>query len=630
MSTATYDGRSLMLDGRRIWIVSGTLPFACIPAESWADRLHAAKLAGLNTVEVPVPWLACEPRPGVFTFEGQSDINRFLTLAAEAGLRVILRPGPYVGGTMDLGGLPSWLLDNPEIICRGKSPEFLEAVSRFITALAAQVSPLLATAPTPGPVILLQSEHRWTCGDDDLAAAYLGELARYQRESGLGVPVLNANNMWQGLEGQIDAWVGGEGLFAIVRQLGAVRPDQPRIVIGLETGEDTALFEADPAPIEPMEAQRRVAEALASAGQPNLSHAFGSTAFGFLSGSSATGDSRPLASTQQSGSIIDAAGAPTELFGPARRILSFASAFGRLFSHLEPEFRPVVIDPNAEDEERGTPVSVAYASGGQGSVAFVFTDQPGKGRKAPGPVTLLRPEGAAVSVPLGEQRVYWCLFEVLLSGRTMLDYCTLCALTFDETFLVLFGPPGETGELSINGSPLDVTVPKGRKPLVERHEGVTVVVVSEEVVDQTFVTQEGVYVGVASVTADGEPIGSGKAATHVSRDAQVAGASASKPPPAGKATLGQWEAAGCDAYLDGSSPRFASIDGPADMSALGTPHGYGWYRLSLRMGATKRGKVAAPGSGDRLGVYVDAEHAGIIVVGARALADDAGVLGVDV
>ena len=68
MASVTYDGRSFMLDGRRIWLVSGSIPYFRLPRASWADRIHAAKLAGLNTVDVPVAWHRHEPRPGQFNF----------------------------------------------------------------------------------------------------------------------------------------------------------------------------------------------------------------------------------------------------------------------------------------------------------------------------------------------------------------------------------------------------------------------------------------------------------------------------------------------------------------------------------------------------------------------------------
>ena len=45
MPSVTYDGRSFMLDSRRIWLVSGSIAFARMPRELWRDRIHAAKVA---------------------------------------------------------------------------------------------------------------------------------------------------------------------------------------------------------------------------------------------------------------------------------------------------------------------------------------------------------------------------------------------------------------------------------------------------------------------------------------------------------------------------------------------------------------------------------------------------------
>ena len=49
------------------------------------------------------------PRRGDFRFEGFADVEAFLALAQEAGLLVLLRPGPYICGEWDFGGLPWWL-----------------------------------------------------------------------------------------------------------------------------------------------------------------------------------------------------------------------------------------------------------------------------------------------------------------------------------------------------------------------------------------------------------------------------------------------------------------------------------------------------------------------------------------
>ena len=43
-----------------------------------------------------VPWNLHEPKPGTFVWDGFADMERFLKLAHDAGLLVLLRPGPYI------------------------------------------------------------------------------------------------------------------------------------------------------------------------------------------------------------------------------------------------------------------------------------------------------------------------------------------------------------------------------------------------------------------------------------------------------------------------------------------------------------------------------------------------------
>jgi len=43
-----------------------------------------------------VPWNVHQPQYDEFDFEGQSDLVRFIKLADQIGLLVILRAGPYI------------------------------------------------------------------------------------------------------------------------------------------------------------------------------------------------------------------------------------------------------------------------------------------------------------------------------------------------------------------------------------------------------------------------------------------------------------------------------------------------------------------------------------------------------
>ncbi len=95
-----------MIDGKRVWLVSGSIHYFRVPAELWRDRLLKAKRAGLNCITTYVPWNYHEPIEGVWNFEGDRDVAQFVRLADELGLYVILRPGPYICAEWDFGGLP--------------------------------------------------------------------------------------------------------------------------------------------------------------------------------------------------------------------------------------------------------------------------------------------------------------------------------------------------------------------------------------------------------------------------------------------------------------------------------------------------------------------------------------------
>src|SRR5687768_1362913 len=141
MPVVSYVGQSLILDGRRLWLVSGSVAYRRIPRGQWRDRVRAAAQAGLNCIETPVLWALHEPEPGVFRFDHQGDLRHFIELVRGEGLHCVLRIGPYVGDGFDMGGLPPWLLradsrppvSSPEeaaapMRLRQASPPFLQAV----------------------------------------------------------------------------------------------------------------------------------------------------------------------------------------------------------------------------------------------------------------------------------------------------------------------------------------------------------------------------------------------------------------------------------------------------------------------------------------------------------------------
>lgn len=626
MATVTYDGQSFMIDGRRIWIVGGQIDYSRIPAEHWADRLQAARSAGLNTVATSVPWLLHEPRPGQFDFEDQLDIRRFVRLAGQLGLWVIVRAGPYLGEGWDMGGLPHWLAQKPDIALRAPNAPLLESCSRYITALAEQLRDLQITSVGEGgPILAIQNEACWTCGDEDAALGYLGELARYFREAGFTVPSFNANNLWQGVEGEIDGWVGNHDMLATLRQLAAVHPDRPRLITHMPLCEETILGKPEPEQLSAVAAQRRVAEVLAGGGQCIVAPFAAGMTPGFLAGRRGERTDDFTHSVRGRHAPVTDAGAPGPLYAHLRRIGLFASHFSRIFAGLNQDYRPTTIDQRAP-VGAGDSTALVDLRGSQGGVTFVFGEEPAPG-KTPKPreVDLLLGDGSTLTVPMGRQAVAWPVFDVLLGSRARLDHCTLNAAMLVGDVFVCFGSAGAQGSVSINGSVLPVTVPKGKQPTVLQHEGHAVVVANEDQIDQIHAAADGVYIGVEGVDSNGVPVPLAGAKSCVRLAAkggteqkiafqETFPASATT----GSVSLEEWEAFVASDHLLGESPRFAAIDGPGDLSALGAPFGYGWYRVQLRSASARKPKVLAPNSRDRLHLFLDGEAVGVAGYGPGA------------
>jgi hypothetical protein len=620
MATVTHDGQSFMIDSRRVWLVAGQIDYGRIPHEAWADRIHAAKLAGFNTIATSVPWALHEPRAGQFDFAAGRDLRRFIQLIHHAGLFCILRPGPYFGGGWDMGGIPGWVTSKPDIKLRAGSAPFLEAASRYITAIAEQVKDLQVTSPGEGgPIIMLQSESEWTCGDDLAAKTYLGELARYYREAGFAVPSINSNNLWQSVEGEIDGWVGNADMLATLRQLAAVSPDQPRIVVDMPLCNPSFVGGPSEPELTPYALQRRLVEVLAGGGQFVANPIAGGLTPGFWPGRDGQDASRYIENHHGKHAPITDAGTAGDSYHIIRRVTTMASSFARVFANLDHNYKPILLDQRFAQSSAGDSIAVIDLVGSQGSVAFLLAKEPAVPAKSTRVRTmdLLLGDGSSLTVSLGKQAAAWVLFDVLLDSRGMLDYCTLNAMSLVGKCLVCFGPAGTEGVVSINGSPLIVDVPKGKVPVIEEHEGFTVIVANEDSIDTVFASEQGVFIGVDSVSADGEPVGlpGSKSCTLYSPEGKKQKIVIKKARPARSSSssvaLADWKAVPADEYIDGTNPRYAPIDGPGDLADLGSPFGYGWYKIHLKSGDGKKHKVLSPRSRDRLHFFIDGDDAGI-------------------
>jgi beta-galactosidase len=178
----TIEGSHFIRDGKPYQIISGTIHYPRVPREYWRDRLQKARAMGLNTIETYAFWNLHEPSQGVFDFSGNKDIATFVRMAQEEGLNVIVRPGPYICGEWEAGGLPAWLFADPSIKVRTRDDRFLTASNRYLSRLGRELAPLQATHG--GPIIAIQVENEYgSYGSDRL---YLEQIHQSLMRAGLG------------------------------------------------------------------------------------------------------------------------------------------------------------------------------------------------------------------------------------------------------------------------------------------------------------------------------------------------------------------------------------------------------------------------------------------------------------
>lgn len=62
---------------------------------------------GLNTIFIYTFWNMLEPKQGQWASDApENEMARFAALADKQGLKIVLRPGPYVCGEREWGGFP--------------------------------------------------------------------------------------------------------------------------------------------------------------------------------------------------------------------------------------------------------------------------------------------------------------------------------------------------------------------------------------------------------------------------------------------------------------------------------------------------------------------------------------------
>ena len=199
----TFDPYSLLVNGTRLFAWSGEFhPFRLPSPSLWLDILQKMKAAGDNAVCMYFNWSYHSPAPGVYDFTGVRDMDLVLRMAADTGLYVLARPGPYINGEVNAGGFPGWLT-RTAAVARTDDPVYLGYADEWLTAIDAILARHQLT-DGGGTVLLYQIENEYASFVTSATGInYMAHLYAKVRADGITVPIYHND------KGRNGDWVPG-------------------------------------------------------------------------------------------------------------------------------------------------------------------------------------------------------------------------------------------------------------------------------------------------------------------------------------------------------------------------------------------------------------------------------------
>ncbi|RHN65216.1 putative beta-galactosidase [Medicago truncatula] len=190
-TTVEYDSSAIILNGERKLIISGAIHYPRSTSQMWPDLIMKAKDGDLDAIETYIFWDLHEPVRRKYDFSGNLDFIKFLKIAQEQGLYVVLRIGPYVCAEWNYGGFPMWLHNMPGIQLRTDNAVFKEEMKIFTTKIVTMCKEAGLFAPQGGPIILAQIENEY--GDvishyGEAGNSYIKWCAEMALAQNIGVP----------------------------------------------------------------------------------------------------------------------------------------------------------------------------------------------------------------------------------------------------------------------------------------------------------------------------------------------------------------------------------------------------------------------------------------------------------
>ena len=153
-----WDQYSLIIDGRRICPVMGEIHYSRLPENEWRREVQKMKEGGVTIIATYVFWNHIEEQEGIFRWDGQRSLRKFIEICRDEEIPVVLRLGPFCHGEVRNGGIPDWMFTKGCKL-REQNPVFLGYAEKLYRQIFTQVQGL--QWKDGGPVIAAQFDNEY-------------------------------------------------------------------------------------------------------------------------------------------------------------------------------------------------------------------------------------------------------------------------------------------------------------------------------------------------------------------------------------------------------------------------------------------------------------------------------------
>lgn len=152
----------ILVDDKPVELISGEFHYWRNDPDHWEGILERIQGLGLKSISSYVPWQYHALQTGSYDFTGETkrsrNLVRFLELVAQAGLWLLIRPGPYIYAEWKNAGVPDWVYPYHRL-----HPEFMKLTQDYVSAVCEVLRPQLATHG--GRIVALQADNNIECWD---------------------------------------------------------------------------------------------------------------------------------------------------------------------------------------------------------------------------------------------------------------------------------------------------------------------------------------------------------------------------------------------------------------------------------------------------------------------------------